>query len=95
MQNFRLFYKPFPPEYHGIIKGATGGKPGGRLTILIDSLLSAAEQKKTLKHELAHIALGHFSDTEERGVTELEAEADAKAESMTEEELETLLKWAI
>lgn len=95
MQNFRLIYKPFPPEFHGQLGGVTGGKPGGRLTVLIDSLLSEKEQKKTLKHELAHIALGHFSDTEERGVTELEAEADAKADSMTEEELETLLKWAI
>lgn len=95
MQNFRLIYKPFPPEFHGQIGGVTGGKPGGRLTVLIDSTLSEAERKKTLKHELAHIALGHFLDTEQREVMELEAEADAKADSMTDAELNSLMQWQI
>ena len=101
MQNFRLIYKPFPPEIHGQIGGITGGKPGGRLTVMIDSTLTEEEQKKTLKHELAHIALGHLEDDRAnranylKNVMELEAEADAKAGSMTEAEFNSLMQWQI
>ena len=94
MQNFRLKYKPFPPELHGQLAGITGGKPDGNLTVIIDSTLSEEEQKKTLKHELAHIALGHFQNTG-RDMMRLEEEADAKADRMTDTELEALMQWAI
>lgn len=93
MQDFRIIYKPFPPEFHGQIGGVTGGKPGGRLTVLIDSLLSEKEQKKTLKHELAHIILNHF-ELDDRDIEEIEAEADAKAAIMTDAEMEALVKMA-
>ncbi len=95
MQSFKLDYRPFPPELHGKIRGITGVKPNGKTIVLIDSTLSETERKKTLKHELAHIVLGHFLDTEQRDVMELEAEAEAKADSMTEEELNGLLQWQI
>lgn len=93
MQNFRIRFKPFPPEVHGLIGGVTGGKPGGMLTVLIDSTLPEDEQKKTLKHELAHIFLNHF-DQDERDIEDIEAEADATAASMTDAEMERLLKMA-
>jgi len=93
MQNFRIKYKPFPADVHGIIGGVTGGKPGGMLTVLIDSTLSEAEQKKTLKHELAHIILNHF-ELDDRDIEEIEAEADAKAAIMTDAEMEALVKMA-
>jgi Zn-dependent peptidase ImmA (M78 family) len=63
------------------------------LTVLIDSTLSEAEQKKTLKHELAHIILNHF-ELDDRDIEEIEAEADAKAAIMTDAEMEALVKMA-
>lgn len=101
MQKFKIMYRPFPTELHGKIGGVTGGKPGGVLVVMIDNTLPEAEQKKTLKHELSHIVLGHLEDDRTdrknylKNVMELEAEADAKADSMTDEELNALLKLAI
>lgn len=93
MQKFRIRYKPFPAELHGEICGMVGGKPGGMLTVLIDSTLSDEEQKRTLKHELAHIFLEHLNQ-EDRTYKDVEAEADAAAARMTDTELEALLKLA-
>lgn len=93
MQSFRIKYKPFPANIRGIIRGITGGEPGGMLTVLIDSTLSETEQRKTLKHELAHIVLNHF-ELDDRDIKEIEAEADAKAAIMTDAEMEALVRMA-
>lgn len=67
---------------------------GGQLLILIDSTAPAAEQAKTLRHELAHIALDHFDDTA-RSLQQLEAEADSFAEQLTDTDVAALMQWAI
>lgn len=95
MKQFKLQYIPFVEEIRGYVRGiARMDVKRGRYYIYIDSTLPQDQQKWTLKHELAHIYLGHL-DNPERDVEEVEAEADAKADTMTDEELNELLKWAI
>lgn len=94
MRHYKLRYKSFPEELRGEVYGATL-QANGKLTVLIDKSMSATEQKKALMHELAHISLGHFEASEQRPATELEEEAIAVSDRMTDEELEALLKWAI
>lgn len=94
MQHYKLRYLQFPEELRGEIYGMTL-QENGKLTVFIDSSMTEAEQKKNLKHELAHIFLGHLEAVEQRPETELEAEAIAFSDYMTDEDLEALLKWAI
>lgn len=90
MQYFRLVYKPFPRAAQGIVYGLTQQRQGYCL-ILIDSTAPADEQAAALRHELAHIALNHFSDT--RSAEKLEQEADSL--DLTDEDIERLMQYRI
>ena len=93
MQRFTLIYRPFPAECGGTIYGMTTGA-GGRVTILIDSAQDEKTQRHALRHELAHVALNHLTDTT-RSLQQLEAEADEYAARMTDSEFADLMKGAI
>ena len=67
---------------------------GGRVTILIDSAQDEKTQRHALRHELAHVALNHLTDTT-RSLQQLEAEADEYAARMTDSEFADLMKGAI
>jgi Zn-dependent peptidase ImmA (M78 family) len=93
MQHFKLKYIPFPAEARGFVFGVING--AGRVPrIYIDSTQDAQTQRQALRHELAHLMLGHI-DNQEADLQTLEEEADAAAASMTEADLEALLQWAI
>lgn len=93
MQRFTLVYRPFPAECGGNIHGVTIST-GGRLKIFIDSAQDEQTQRSALRHELAHIVCGHFTDTA-RNLRQLEAEADEYAARMTDSEIAELIKGAI
>lgn len=92
-------YQPMPDEIKGKIPGVTGYDPvKNRYLILIDCELEEAKKRWTLKHELSHILLGHFSDdrTESsqaylKNIQEVEAEANEYADRMTDHELDCIL----
>ena len=86
---YKIIYKPFPEPLRGIVRALTSLQ-GNLYTILIDALLDDSERKEAIKHELSHIVLGHFLD-DQRSVEELEAEADAHAAVMTDDELIRLM----
>lgn len=107
MTPFSLKYVPFPEDLHGKIPGFTVVK-GNDYFILIDSNMPESEQTHILKHELAHIVLNHQELT--KPVEEIntfgddmfgpgwltrEAEADAYADAMTDQEFQTLLSYQI
>lgn len=89
----RILYKCFPDALKGSVRGFTSTR-GKSYIIMIDSDLGDPERKKTLKHELSHILLGHFED-QDRSVDELEREAIDHAEAMTDDELDQLLRYAV
>ena len=91
MKPFKLDYRPFPAECRGAVTGMTC-LCGGQLQILIDSTAPAAEQAETLRHELSHIALDHFDDTN-RSIQQIEAEADSYAEQLTDADVAALMQW--
>lgn len=97
MTHFDLIFLQFPEEIQGIIPGLTQCK-GDHCTVLIDNSQSEEIQRKTLRHELSHIRLGHFDEdrTESdqaylRNIQSIEAEADLYADQMSEEELSYLM----
>jgi Zn-dependent peptidase ImmA (M78 family) len=93
MKNFKLEYRPFPAEAQGVIFGFISS--AGRVPrIMIDSTRDEQTQRKALRHELAHLMLGHV-DNLNADLGELEAEADAAAANMTEEDIKALLQWAL
>lgn len=93
MMHFKLDYAPFPAELQGYVIGFISSKEGRLPWVIIDSTRDTETQKKALRHELAHLSLNHC-DTE-ADLEAMEREADALADSMTEADLEALLKWAI
>lgn len=93
MKHFKLEYMPFPAEAQGFVFGLISC--AGRVPrIIIDSTRDEQTQRQALRHELAHLMLGHI-DNQDAALEALEAEADAAAANMTEAELEALLQWAI
>ena len=93
MQPFKLDYRPFPANCSGTVYGITCYH-GGHYLILIDSAAPAEQQAATLRHELAHIVLNHFTGTA-RSIEQLEAEAESYAAQMAESEFDALMQWAI
>ena len=95
MQAFTLIYKPFPAECAGAVHGILSAA-GGRVRIVIDSNQDEQTQRHALRHELAHLALNHLDDARSiaRSIEEIEAEADAYADRMTDSEFAELMKGA-
>lgn len=90
---FRIIYRPFPNEIKGLIGGGVQKESNDCYLILIDSDLPEPEQDFTLRHELAHVALGHLetgSGVFGRGWKQREKKADSIAEKMTVDELLSL-----
>lgn len=85
-----VFYRPFPAACGGTVHGLVSSSRG-RITILIDSSQDEQTQRKALRHELAHVVLGHLEDTT-RSTSQIEAEAEDLAARMTDEEMEKILK---
>jgi len=103
MMKFKLFYFKFPEKVHGNAR-ALVRLQDGYAAIFIDSQLPKDQQERSLKHELAHLALDHLikpmpddADPECLYIESetLEAEADRYAEEMTQEEYVSLMQWAI
>lgn len=114
MEHFKLIYMPFTElselkqcqpdrQCFGFLYNN-----GRRNFILIDSEATPEQQHFTLKHELAHLALGHLAATRPlaeictfgddmfgEGWEDREHEADQFAEEMTEEEFTHLMQYAI
>ena len=78
-------YIPFPAEIRGVVFGMIYG--GG---IVIDSSQPEETQQRALRHELAHLALGH-QDTD-KPIRAIEAEADALAAAKTVDQLLNLVE---
>ena len=90
---FRILYIPFPNEIKGLVGAGVEKESDDSYLILIDSDLSEQKQDFTLRHELAHVALGHLengSGVFGRGWEQREKEADSTAEKMTVDELLSL-----
>ena len=66
-----------PPTIHGI---TWPNRKGNRFFVLINSTIPEAARCAALEHELAHIRLGHFTDTRDLRVLEEEANELAAAE---------------
>ena len=90
MTQYKLKYIPFADTIHGIVKGMSC-RPEGQdiFTIIIDSRLTESDQAHQLKHELAHLVLGHHEHPE-RDLKQIEREAEAHAAAMTDEEFNNL-----
>ena len=103
MTRFRLVYASFPESVRGSVKGITGMNPGDDFYIvIIDKDLSEDQKDRTLKHELSHIALGHFESnrTEScsdylRNIEAIEEETDNYADQMTDEEYSRLMSFQL
>lgn len=104
MQRFKLVCKPFPAELRDVYGFIVAN--GGRYLIWIDSNQDARTQDRALRHELAHLVLGHLDKTKPlieidphnvefgEGWEEREQEADSFAERMTDAELAELMQYA-
>jgi hypothetical protein len=79
-------YIPFPAEIRGVVFGMIYGSGN----IAIDSSQPEETQQRALRHELAHLALGH-QDTD-KPIKAIEAEADALAATKTVEQLFNLVE---
>lgn len=76
----KVYYKPFAVALRGIVRGVSSADGA----ILIDSTLPAADQDHALRHELAHLVIGHH----DRGWgAAIETEADAMAAKFTADQL--------
>lgn len=102
--SFRVKSVPFPEEIRGEIRGGVhkSDKKPGYYWIVIDETLPHDQYTWVLKHELAHIILGHFeidetNTTEDyiQNFKEIEAAANNYADQMTDEELEKWMQWAV
>ena len=92
MKPFKVIYRPFPAEC-GTVTGAISQR-NNRVLILIDSNRDEQTQRRTLRHELGHLMLGHL-DNDVDPVDVLEREADAYADRLTDDELSALLAGGI
>lgn len=101
MYHFRLGYTAFPDEIN-ISGGFTVLDPDGRCFILINTNHDEESRRQTLKHDFAHIVLGHFEDVRAKdtqtylaNMDELEREANEYADQMTDEEFSELMTYRI
>ena len=92
MKQIKVIYAAFPKETQGNVFGFTFENKSS-FVVMIDSTQSTERQKKTLKHEVAHIILGHF-EQEDRPIQDIETEASEKAATMTDADLEMILSKA-
>ena len=58
------------------VYGVTMPNDDGTFSVYINSLLSSAEQRRTLEHELAHMARDHFYSSDPVGEQESEARGE-------------------
>lgn len=79
-------YIPFPAEIRGVVFGMIYGSGN----IAIDNTQPEETQQRALRHELAHLVLGH-QDTD-KPIRAIEAEADALAATKTVEQLFNLVE---
>ncbi len=93
MDRYKVVYRSFPAACKGNVYGVTCYQ-AGRYIVLIDRDLDAIQREKTLRHELSHILLGHFTDGS-KSVEEMEREADSHADAMTDDEFNMLRGYAI
>ena len=101
MIRFKLVYQSFPDFIRGRVLGSTMIR-NGRCVIIIERDLNEAERRHTLKHEFAHIVLGHFEDSRTddsdcylRNLPEIEDEADRYADQMTDAEFSDLMTYQV
>lgn len=81
---FNIEYFPFPDDIHEIMAGMVWYDENiKRFCIAIDSRRSKEQQLFTLKHEYAHVMIGHLNDSSKPTLAK-EVEADYYANNMTE-----------
>ena len=86
-------YIPFPVPV-GTVGGITRLDVNtGRFLIAINNQEPDDELIQILKHELSHIALGHFDDN--RDIKEIEKEAEDYADQMTDDEFSELMTYQV
>lgn len=96
MKLIQILFCPFPEGAHNKLYGVTR-LYNGQYQILIDNLQPEERQQRTLRHEYAHMMLGHLKSTEpepEYPSPEYDARekaADDYADAMTEAEFSALL----
>ena len=93
-KNYEIYIGPFSDKKHGKVPGFILGDDlyPDRYTIVIDSRLPIEQQKHVLKHEFAHMLLGHVEQFW-RG-DEVEQEAEEMAYRMTDDEMNDLIRHA-
>lgn len=95
MSPFRLMYIPFPVPV-GTVGGVTRLDVNtGRFLIAINNQETDDDLIRILKHELSHIALGHFDDDRTESLEEIEKEADLYADQMTDDEFSELMTYQV
>lgn len=104
MVRVKLVYRDFPSPADVAFGGVTRYDPKSqRIVIMINTVRSEDDQLRTLKHEIAHIMLGHLSDDRIKGEDlsylddhpEIEDEANQYADQMTDETLAELVSGLI
>lgn len=71
MSDYYIRRLPFPNRS---VRAATFPNDDGTFDIYLNTLYPAASQEEALRHELAHIRLGHFYS--QKPIAQKEAEAD-------------------
>lgn len=72
---YHVHYLPLFDDVHGAVTRTRHGV----FIVIIDSRMTDEEKARILRHELAHIRLGHLTDP--RPLDQIEAEADAEADA--------------
>ena len=94
-KEYAISFLPFPKEIQGKLFGFIFQEiKKDRYEILIDNTRPRDQQKISLKHEFAHLLMNHFFQLD-KPIDEIEKEAEAKAQQMTDEELQVLLNAAV
>ena len=88
---FDVLFAPFPDEAHNYARGLVDyDEEKKRFNIAVDTRQSEEQQLFTLKHEFAHIMVGHVFGSD-KPITIRESEADDYANKMTDSMFESLL----
>lgn len=94
-KKYAIRFLPFPNDIQGQVFGCICHEVKKDIyAIMIDNTRPEDQQKISLKHEFAHLLMNHFFQLD-KPIDEIEKEAEAKAQQMTDEELQVLLNAAV
>lgn len=88
----KLIYRNMAKLFNGMVrKGIAFGYGNDHYLIVIDEELNSLERMDVLKHELAHILLGHC-DSDCEGAERERREAEADEHCLSDAEVKTMLQ---